>query len=58
MLAFIILFLLAYVALWFLLSGIYKALGKFTNKIIRDSINIMIEEDKDKDEKGDLKKYE
>ena len=56
MLAFIILFLLAYVALWFLLSGIYKSLGKFTNKIIGDSVNIMTEEDKD--EKGDSKKYE
>lgn len=56
MLTFFILFLLAYIALWFLLSGIYKSLGKFINKIVGDSIDTITEENKD--EKGDLKKYE
>jgi hypothetical protein len=50
-LAFIILFLLAYVALWFLLSGTYKILGKFINRIVNDSVDAMTTEE---ERKGDL----
>lgn len=35
------------IVFWFLASGLYKPLGKFISKIIKDSIENMIEEDKE-----------
>lgn len=46
---FYILVILAAIVLWFLLSWLFKPLGKLVSKIFNDSVSIMTEEDEDSD---------
>lgn len=50
--AFIILIILAAVALWFLLSFVFYPLGKFIYRIWRDAIDEIHKEDSKKGEEG------
>lgn len=54
--AFAILIIVGLVALWFLLSWLYKPLGKFIYRIGKDAVDAMTEEetnDVKENEKGD-----
>ena len=46
--AFIIIVILACIALWFLASALYKPIGKFIHKIGKDAIDELTEEEKEK----------
>lgn len=49
--AFAILVVVGLVALWFLLSSIYKPLGKFIYRIGKDAVDAMTEEENEKGDK-------
>lgn len=53
--AFAILVVVGLVALWFLLSAIYKPLGKFIYRIGKDAVDAMTE-DETENEEGDKEK--
>lgn len=48
--AFAILLFIGLIAIWFLLSGLYKAIGSFVYHIGKDAIDNILEEDKGKEE--------
>ena len=50
MLAFWILLLVGLIALWFLCSFAFKPIGRFIGKIIKDTKEIITEEEKEKKE--------
>lgn len=53
--AFLIIMFLLCIIIWFMASGIYKAIGKFIYRIGKDSIDAMTEDDdavKDKSKKN------
>lgn len=53
--AFLIIMFLLCIVIWFMASGIYKAIGKFIYRIGKDSIDAMTEDDdavKDKSKKN------
>lgn len=45
-----VLLFIGIIAIWFLLSGLYKAIGNFIYKIGKDAIDVILEEDKEKKE--------
>ena len=48
---FILLVILGVVILWFLLSFLFKPLGKIVSKVLQDTFNIMNEEESEEKEK-------
>lgn len=45
-----VLLFIAIVAIWFLLSGLYRIIGNFIYRIGKDAIDEILEEDKEKKE--------
>lgn len=45
-----VLIIIGLIAIWFLLSGIYKAIGGFVYRIGKDAIDAMLEEDEEEKE--------
>lgn len=51
--AFVIIAIIAIIALWFLVSGLYRPLGTLLHKIGKDAVDAMNEEDKNKEQKDE-----
>ena len=54
--ALLILIVLILVVLWFLLSFLYKPLGKLVHSVWKDAVDIINEDDEKSNEKGEINK--
>lgn len=53
--AFIIILIIAVVVLWFLLSFLFRPMGKFTYRIYKDAVDEMNKTENDKKQEGNQK---